>query len=41
MELKTLEYNLSVCKVKDIDTIDLKDEFFFIGKTDKEISLVC
>ena len=41
MELKILEYNLSVCKVKNIDTIDLKDDFFFIGKTDEEISLVC
>lgn len=32
---------LTVCKVKNIDDIDLSKEFYFIGKTDEEISLVC
>ena len=41
MELKKLEHNLTVCKVKDISDIDLTAEFFFIGKTDEELSLVC
>ena len=41
MELKTIEYNLSVCKVTDISDIDLASDFFFIGKTDEELSLVC
>ena len=41
MELKTIEYNLSVCKVTDISDIDLSSDFFFIGKTDEELSLVC
>ena len=41
MKLKKLKYNLSVCKVKNIDTIDVNDDFFFIGKKDEEISLVC
>ena len=41
MELKTIEYNLSVCKVTDISDIDLSSDFFFIGKTDEEVSLVC
>ena len=41
MELKTIEYNLSVCKVTDITDIDLSSDFFFIGKTDEELSLVC
>ena len=41
MELKTIDYKLSVCKVKDISNIDLASDFYFIGKTDEELSLVC
>ena len=41
MELKTIEHKLSVCKVADISDIDLNAEFFFVGKTDEELSLVC
>ncbi len=41
MELKKLEYDLTVCKVSDIEDIDPGREFFFIGRTDEEISLVC
>ena len=41
MELERLPYDLSVCKLKDTDSIDLAGEFFFLGKTDEEISLVC
>lgn len=41
MELKKLPYYLSVCKVKNIVDINLEAEFFFIGRTDDEISLVC
>ncbi len=41
MKLKELPYNLTVCKVKEISAINLKTEFFFIGKTDEELSLVC
>ena len=41
MQLKKLPYNLSVCKVKNIVDINLEAEFFFIGRTDDEISLVC
>lgn len=41
MELKKLGYDLTVCKVISIDNIDLNSNFFFIGKTDEEISLVC
>ena len=39
--LNKLERLLTVCKVKYIDDIDLSKEFYFIGKTDEEISLVC
>lgn len=41
MELKKLEYDLSVCKLADIRDIDLGRDFFFVGRTDEEISLVC
>ena len=41
MELKRIEHKLSVCKVADIANIDLTAEFYFIGKTDEELSLVC
>ena len=41
MELKTMEYNLSVCKVTDISDINLTLDFYFVGKTDEELSLVC
>lgn len=41
MELKPLDYQLTVCKVDSLRDISLDDDFFFIGKTDEELSLVC
>lgn len=41
MELKKLEYDLTVCKVSDIEDINMGTCFYFIGRTDEEISLVC
>ena len=41
MKLKRLEYALTVCKLSATDKIDLSDGFYFIGRTDEEISLVC
>ena len=41
MELKTLPYDLTVCKVADASSIDLGKDFYFIGRTDEELSLVC
>ena len=41
MKLKKLEYDLTICKVKSVDDIDLNKEFYFIGKTEGELSLVC
>ena len=41
MELKKLNYNFTVCKVVSELDIDLNKEFYFIGKTDEEYSLVC
>ena len=41
MKIKKLDYNFSVCKVKDCSLIDINAEYCFIGKTDEELSLVC
>ena len=41
MKLKKLPYNFTVCKVADLSAINLSADFFFIGRTDEELSLVC
>lgn len=41
MEIKKLDYNFSICKVTDFSSVDLEDEYCFIGKTDEEKSVVC
>ena len=41
MELKKIGYDLTVCKVREIKDIALDDDFYFIGRTDEELSLVC
>ena len=41
MELKKLDQDFSVCKVKDYSLVDLGAECCFIGKADEEGSLVC
>ena len=41
MELKIIPYRLTVCKVTDISVVDINADFYFIGKTDEELSLVC
>ena len=41
MELKALDYDMTVCKVSSVNNIDLHNDFYFIGKTDEELSIVC
>ncbi|MBQ8961244.1 MAG: ACT domain-containing protein [Ruminococcus sp.] len=41
MELKTLEGQFSVCKVSSLAGFDMSSRLFFIGRTDRELSLVC
>ena len=41
MELKKIRHKLTVCKVADLSETDLSADFYFIGKTDEELSLVC
>ena len=38
MELKRLPYDLTVCKIDSVEDIDLSKDFFFVGKTDEELS---
>ncbi len=41
MELKKLQYDLTVCKPAETSEIDLNKPFCFVGKTEDELSLVC
>lgn len=41
MEIKIINQDFSICKVPDLSQADYTDEFYFIGKTDEELSLVC
>ncbi|MDX1358965.1 MAG: ACT domain-containing protein [Clostridia bacterium] len=41
MKLEVLEKQFTICKLSDESQIDYGDDFYFIGKTDEEISLVC
>ena len=41
MVLKRLEHKLTVCKTADLSGADLSADFYFIGKTNEELSLVC
>ena len=41
LELEVIEGALTVSKVDSVADIDLGSDFFFIGKTDEEVSLVC
>lgn len=41
MRLKKLPYNITVCKVEDVSSINMDADFCFVGRTDEELSLVC
>lgn len=41
MELLVLPDRLSVCKVRQLTKEDLSQAFYFVGRTDEELSLVC
>lgn len=41
MEIKKIGLDFSVCKVRETTQVNLQKEFYFLGKTDEEISLVC
>ena len=41
MRIEQLPFELTVCKVSSMADIDLQCDFFFVGKTDDELSYVC
>ncbi len=41
LEIQPLPYDFTVCKIEDTEEPDLRKAFFFLEKTDEEISLVC
>ena len=41
MQIKILDMVFAICKVHDLSKVNFKDEFYFLGKTDEELSLVC
>lgn len=41
MEIKSIDYEFSVCKLKDYSAVNLDAQYCFVGKTDEENSLVC
>ena len=41
MRLKKMAFDLTVCKVANTAAINLELPFYFIGRTDEELSLVC
>lgn len=41
MELIIIKHEFAICKLNDLSEIDYTNEFYFIGKTDEEVSLVC
>lgn len=41
MKLKILPYELTVCRVESMPAVDLSADFFFLARTDEELSLVC
>ena len=41
MLLKKLPYALTICKPRGPEDIDLSADFYFLARTDEELSLVC
>lgn len=41
MRLKRIEGEFSICKIEKLSDVRAEGEFFFLGKTDEELSLVC
>jgi hypothetical protein len=41
MTLEILKEEFVICKVENLDNVDLNKDYTFIAKTDEELSLVC
>ncbi len=41
MLLQFIPDTFAVCKIPDASKVNMKDDFFFLSRTDEELSLVC
>lgn len=41
MIIEKINFDFSICTVKDFSEVNIDDEFCFLSKTDEENSLVC
>ena len=41
MLLKKLPHDFTICKARSLEDIDLNADFYFLVRTDEELSLVC
>lgn len=41
LSFKPIEYDLTVCKVASVEQVNTASDFFFLERTDEELSLVC
>ena len=41
MEIKKINSLFSVCKITDLSKVNFEDEYWFLSRTDEELSLVC
>ncbi|MCH5261555.1 MAG: ACT domain-containing protein [Lachnospiraceae bacterium] len=41
MRVEKIDYDFSICKVEDYSQVNFESEYYFIGRTDEENSLVC
>ncbi len=41
MKINVLREVFTVCKIENISQVDFKAEYYFLSKTDEELSLVC
>lgn len=41
MQLKVFDYDFTICKLDSVNNLNFNTDFYFIGKTEEEISLVC
>lgn len=41
MNLQIIPGEFAVCKIPDLSCVNIGDDFFFLSRTDEELSLVC
>ena len=41
MQLQIIPGTFAVCKIPDLSQVNMHDDFFFLSRTDEELSLVC